>query len=90
VRTWITSPHQIIDRLPETRGHDPAAARGQRSSRYSIRKQTNRPRRSQQRLSHQGPTRPGETSAVSLGVPLITRNQADFRGIHDALDVIAV
>ena len=28
--------------------------------------------------------------AVSLGVPLITRNQADFRGIHDALDVIAV
>lgn len=28
--------------------------------------------------------------AVSLGVPLITRNQAEFRGIHDALDVIAV
>jgi predicted nucleic acid-binding protein len=28
--------------------------------------------------------------AVSLAVPLITRNQADFRGIHDALDVIAV
>jgi hypothetical protein len=28
--------------------------------------------------------------AVSLGVPLITRNQADFRGIHDTLDVIPV
>jgi predicted nucleic acid-binding protein len=29
------------------------------------------------------------SAAVSLGVPLITRNQADFRGIHDALHIIA-
>jgi hypothetical protein len=28
--------------------------------------------------------------AVALGVPLITRNEADFVGIHDALNVIAV
>lgn len=28
--------------------------------------------------------------AVSLGIPLITRNEADFRGIHDNLSVIAV
>jgi predicted nucleic acid-binding protein len=30
------------------------------------------------------------SAAVSLGVPLITRNQSDFRGIHDALHIIAV
>ena len=28
--------------------------------------------------------------AVALGVPLITRNEADFTGIHDSLAVIAV
>ena len=28
--------------------------------------------------------------AVSLGIPLITRNEADFTGIHDALTIIAV
>ena len=28
--------------------------------------------------------------AVALGVPLITRNEADFLGIHDALTVVAV
>jgi predicted nucleic acid-binding protein len=28
--------------------------------------------------------------AVALGAPLITRNEADFRGIHDQLQVIAV
>jgi predicted nucleic acid-binding protein len=30
------------------------------------------------------------SAAVSLGVPLISRNQVDFQGIHDALDVVAV
>jgi hypothetical protein len=28
--------------------------------------------------------------AVALGVPLITRNEADFTGIHDSLTIIAV
>ena len=28
--------------------------------------------------------------AVDLGIPLITRNENDFRGIHSALSVIAV
>ena len=28
--------------------------------------------------------------ALSLGIPLITRNEADFTGIHDALTIIAV
>jgi len=28
--------------------------------------------------------------AVALGIPLITRNEADFRGIHNALHIIAV
>ena len=28
--------------------------------------------------------------AVELGIPLITRNENDFRGIHSALSVIAV
>jgi predicted nucleic acid-binding protein len=28
--------------------------------------------------------------AVSLGIPLITRNEADFAGIHDSLTIIAV
>ena len=28
--------------------------------------------------------------AVALGIPLITRNQNDFAGIHAALSVIAV
>jgi len=28
--------------------------------------------------------------AVSLGIPLITRNEADFTGIHDRLTIIAV
>ncbi len=28
--------------------------------------------------------------AVELGIPLITRNENDFRGIHDALSIIAV
>ncbi len=28
--------------------------------------------------------------AVALGIPLITRNEADFTGIHDSLTVIAV
>lgn len=28
--------------------------------------------------------------AVDLGIPLITRNENDFRGIHRALAVIAV
>ena len=28
--------------------------------------------------------------AVALGIPLVTRNEADFRGIHSALEVIAV
>ena len=27
---------------------------------------------------------------VSLGIPLITRNEADFTGIHDSLTIIAV
>lgn len=28
--------------------------------------------------------------AVALGIPLITRNEADFSGIHDALEIITV
>lgn len=28
--------------------------------------------------------------AVALGIPLITRNENDFRGIHSALSIIAV
>jgi hypothetical protein len=28
--------------------------------------------------------------AVALGIPLITRNETDFRGIHSALRIIAV
>jgi predicted nucleic acid-binding protein len=28
--------------------------------------------------------------AVALGIPLITRNENDFRGIHGALSIIAV
>lgn len=28
--------------------------------------------------------------AVALGIPLITRNEADFLGIHGALDIIGV
>jgi predicted nucleic acid-binding protein len=28
--------------------------------------------------------------AVTLGIPLITRNEADFTGIHDSLSIIAV
>ena len=28
--------------------------------------------------------------AVALGIPLITRNENDFRGIHSALAIIAV
>lgn len=28
--------------------------------------------------------------AVALGIPLITRNEADFTGIHDSLTIIAV
>jgi predicted nucleic acid-binding protein len=28
--------------------------------------------------------------AVALGIPLITRNEADFSGIHDKLQIIAV
>jgi predicted nucleic acid-binding protein len=28
--------------------------------------------------------------AITLGVPLITRNEADFVGIHDQLEIVAV
>jgi len=28
--------------------------------------------------------------AVALGIPLVTRNEADFGGIHNKLDIIAV
>jgi predicted nucleic acid-binding protein len=28
--------------------------------------------------------------AVAPGIPLITRNEADFRGIHESLTIIAV
>lgn len=28
--------------------------------------------------------------AVTLGVPLITRNEADFRGIHESLTIVGV
>jgi predicted nucleic acid-binding protein len=28
--------------------------------------------------------------AVALGIPLVTRNESDFRGIHSALHIIAV